>query len=153
MMQPEYDDNYSTCKETSAVFRIVHDMLQPPDITAQINLTPTRAWRKGEPAEWRGRPARTGMWMLDTEGTVLSRDLRRHLDWLITQLQDKHIQLDELRQQGYSMDVFCHWVQLGGTGGPTLSVRNMQGLAALSLELGFEFWSENEDSDDEEIEP
>ena len=146
-MKSPYDDQYSTCKETSVVFRLIHPAIDLDSITAALKLAPSRAWRKGDPAEWKGRPARTGMWMLDSEGMVVSRDLRRHLDWLILQLRGKHDQLREFRDAGYHIDVFCHWVQLGGTGGPTLSPANMRGLAELDLELGFEFWSETDDDD------
>ena len=96
----------------------------------------------------KGRPARTGMWVLSSDGTIQSRDLRRHLDWLIATLQGRYIALQQLKEHHYSVDGICHWVQLGGTGGPTLSPANMRGLADLDLELGFEFWSEDEDEEE-----
>jgi hypothetical protein len=150
MMSEAYNDAYATCKETSAALRIAHPALDPEAISAQLHLTPSWAWRKGEPKEPRQRPARIGMWALDTDGVVASRDLRRHLDWLLDHLHDKGAILDQLRQQGYAIDVFSTWVRLGGTGGPTLSPRNMRGLADLSLELQFEFWAVDEDEDEDE---
>lgn len=149
-MVDEYDDTYATCKETSALLRIAHPALDPATLSEQLQLTPARAWRKGEPKEPKHRPARIGMWILDTYGVVASRDLRRHLDWLLDHLHDKGAILDQLRQQEYAIDVFSTWVRLGGTGGPMLSPRNMRGLADLSLELQFEFWAVDEDEDEDE---
>lgn len=149
-MSEIYDDNYSTCKETSAAFRIAHPLLDPDTISAQLQLVPSWAWRKGELKEPRGRPARIGMWALDTNGSVQSRDLRRHLDWLINHLHDKLDVLEQFRLSGYEMDIFCLWVRLGGTGGPTLSPHNMFGLANLHLPIGFEFWSVNDEEDDDD---
>jgi len=146
----EYKDDFNTCKETFVTFRIIHEALNPEEITGKFQLAPSDSWRKGEPKEWKGRAARTGMWVLSTENRVLSRDLRRHLDWIIEHVQDKSLVLDDLRTQGYHIDVFCHWVQLGGTGGPILSPRNMEGMSRLSLEISFEFWSEPETDDEEE---
>jgi hypothetical protein len=74
--------------------------------------------------------------------------LRRHLDWLIDHLHNKGDILDQLRNRSYEIDIFCLWVQLGGTGGPTLSPRNMRGLADLQLAIGFEFWSAVDEDDE-----
>jgi uncharacterized protein DUF4279 len=146
-MTNDYDDNYSTCKETSAAFRIIHPALDPDTISQQLGLRPSWAWRKGQPRGRRNIPSRSGIWGLDTEGVLTSRDLRRHLDWLLDQLEPKAEVLEELRGQGYAMDIFCLWCRLGGTGGPILSARNMARLAALNLTLGFEFWAVDEDEE------
>ncbi len=140
-----YDDAYGTCKSTSVLLHISHASLQPDSITHQLHLQPSWAWQKGEPRERKGRPARTGLWVLSSETAVHSRDVRRHIDWLIAHVQGRETVLQDLKNAGYQVSSFCHWVQLGGTGGPTLSPRNMRGLADLGLELGFEFWSEDED--------
>ncbi len=103
---------------------------------------------KGQPRGRRNIPSRIGIWGLDSEGVVASRDLRRHLDWLLDQLESKAVVLVELQRGGYSMDVFCHWCRLGGTGGPMLSPRQMSRLAALNLTIGFEFWAVDEEFDE-----
>ena len=146
----DYDDNYSTCSKTSADFRIKHDLLDPNYISQLLGLSPSWGGMKGD--VWTGisRPSRFGIWALSTEGNVVSRDLRRHIDWLVGQLEGKESALALLKEQDYSMDVFCNWIRLGGTGGPTLSPRNMGGLAVLGLELAFEFWSINEQEDEED---
>ena len=144
-MTNDYDDNYGTCKETSAAFRIIHPALDPNRTSQELGLQPSWAWRKGEGRGRRSIPSRTGIWGLDTEGILTSRDLRRHLDWLLDHLEPKAAVLEDLRLQGYRMDVFCLWCRLGGTGGPMLSPRNMARLAALNLTIGFEFWAVDED--------
>jgi hypothetical protein len=147
-MTNDYDDNYSTCKETSAAFRIIHPALDPDAISQQLGLRSSWAWRKGQPRGRHNIPSRSGIWGLDTAGVLTSRDLRRHLDWLLDQLEPKAEVLQELRGQGYAMDVFCLWCRLGGTGGPMRSPRNMTRLAALNVTIGFEFWAVDEDEDD-----
>jgi hypothetical protein len=145
-MSEEYDDDYSTCRETSAALRIMHLELEPDYISQQLEMVPSWSRKKGEISDTSKRAARIGIWALDTEGIVKSRDLRRHIDWIIEQVSEKKPVLDELRRQAYRMDVFCLWVRSGGTGGPILSPHNMRGLGVLDLEIGFEFWDiENED--------
>ena len=149
-MNDEYDDYYPTCKATSAAFRIMHPELEPDIISQQLALTPSWTWRKGTVRGRRQVPARSGIWGFDTDGVITSRDLRRHLDWLLDHLDPHAAVLAELRAEGYQMDIFCLWCRLGGTGGPMLSPRNMARLAALGLTIGFEFCAEDEDEDDDE---
>jgi Domain of unknown function (DUF4279) len=146
-MSDEYDDNYTTCRETSASLRVMHLELDPDYVSRQLGIAPSWSRKKGEMPKTSKRAARIGIWALDTENIVKSRDLRRHIDWIIDQVSEKQLVFDELRRQDYKMDVFCLWIRSGGTGGPTLSSRNMRGLGALDLEMGFEFWdTEEEDS-------
>jgi hypothetical protein len=147
-MTDEYDDDYATCKYTSAAFRLIHPTLDPDWITHQLQISPSWAYKKGDHIKNNTtRTSKIGIWGLDTEGFVQSRDLRRHIDWLIDILHDKAHLIAELQKQGYRVDIFCHWAGLGGTGGPTLSPRNMYGLALLNIEIGFEFWHENEEEE------
>jgi hypothetical protein len=145
----EYDDDYGTCKATSASFRVIHRDLNPADVTLLLGMQPTWAYKRGDSRGERETSAPRGIWGFSTEDMVVSRDLRRHLDMLVDQLYDKVEQLNELRSRGYQLDVFCDWIRSGGTGGPTLSPRNMAGLSRLGLKIGFEFWSVDEDNDDE----
>jgi hypothetical protein len=149
-----YDDSYGTCQQTSAAFRIWHVDLHPAHISQQLGLLPSWSYQCGAPrSSPNGRlllPYKFGIWGFATEGKVQSRDLRRHLDWLLDHLAPAAVLLHQWQSEGYRTDVFCNWVRLGGTGGPTLSPRNMVRLAQLNLELGFEWWSvdEPDDADD-----
>jgi hypothetical protein len=144
--EPEYDDAYGTCEETEASFRMFHEMLNPSEISRLLNLEPSDSYRKGDIVGRIGRPRPFGAWLLSTEEVVQSRDLRRHLDWLVDHLIDRVDELHHLREHGYRMDVYCKWVS-GGQGGPTLSPRNMEGLSALGLKLGIEvYWGGDEEA-------
>jgi hypothetical protein len=145
-MLNEYDDEYQTCERTYASLRIMNDDLDPEEISRQLGIQPTWAWRKGEPRGARKIPSRIGIWGLSTE-VMQSRDIRRHLDWLIDQMIGKEEYLKQLQTQGYRMDVFCYWLS-NGQGGPTVSPKNMKGLANLGIELGFDFWMGGDDEND-----
>jgi len=145
-MSNEYNDEYEACERTNASLRIINDNLDPEAISRQLGIQPTWAWRKGELRGARKIPSRVGIWGLSTE-FMQSRDIRRHLDWLIEQLVGKEEYLKQLQKQGYRMDVFCYWVS-NGQGGPTVSPKNMRGLANLGIELGFDFWMGGDDEND-----
>ena len=150
-MNEAYDDNYGTCKETSTCFRIMHPDLDLAAISQQLDLVPAWTRQKGQ-IYGKSTPQRISIWALDTEGIITSRDMRRHLDWLLDQLEPKRDVLAQFRERGYEMDLYCLWCRLGGTGGPMLSPYQMTRMAALELTIGFEFWHEDEDEDENEDE-
>jgi RHS repeat-associated protein len=85
------------------------------------------------------RPIDVNAWFLSSEGKIDSRDLRRHLDWLLERLAPVSEQLKALQGiPGVAMYVTCIWWAAHGEGGPTLGPRHMRGLAALDLECSFE---------------
>jgi Domain of unknown function (DUF4279) len=137
-----YDDVYPTCERTYAELRIYGDILDPDDISCQLKLEPTSVQRKGEVREgFRGRAKTTkvGGWFLSSEGRVDSLDLRRHLDWLLTQLSPaaEDVKVIAARPE-VSMHVTCIWWSKYGHGGPTLWPEQMSELARLDLECAFE---------------
>jgi hypothetical protein len=143
-----YKDDYQTCEETFASLRIAHEALDPDDISNQLGLAPTWSLRKGEARGESGVPAPTGVWGLSTEGVIESRDLRRHLDSILDALDGKDGILENLRDKGYKMDIWCLWVSTPYSGGgPTISPHNMARLANLGLELVFDFYQ----GDDEQV--
>jgi hypothetical protein len=147
-MNEAYDDNYGTCKKTSTCFRIMHPDLDLAAISQQLDLIPAWTRQKGQLYGKRKTPHRISIWALDTESIITSRDTRRHLDWLLDQLEPKTAVLAQFRGHGYEMDLYCMWYGLGGTGGPMLSLYQMARMAALQLTIGFEFWHEDEDEDE-----
>jgi hypothetical protein len=131
----EYLDDYPTCSSTYATLRIFSGDLSPDKVTTTLGITPTRVQsvtRSGNPLSG---------WFLSTEGVVQSRDLRRHLDWLLDRLLPVRTKLSDLQtQQGVSMDVFCYWRSAHGQGGPTLNPKQMRNLADLNLEIGMDIY-------------
>jgi Domain of unknown function (DUF4279) len=137
-----YDDTYPTCERTCATLRVYPGSVDPDLITARLGITPTQVNKKG--ASWRTarghehtRPLNA--WFLASEGDVDSKDVRRHLDWLLARLGPVKDQLRELQSMPeMKMSIECVWWSAYGQGGPTLWPEQMQGMAELGLECGFD---------------
>lgn len=132
-MSAPYDDAYPSCEGTCATLRIFPRALDPDEVTKRLGVEPTATQR--EVARPGAAPARLHAWLLSSEGQVDSRDLRRHLDWIVGKLAGKGPSLDALRREGAVMDVGCVWLSSQARGGPTLSTPQMQALASLGLEV------------------
>ena len=134
------DDEYATCERTTATLRIACGDMHPQQVTALLNVEPTHQTVRGEPMQFSSRAKshvpRLNMWLLDSEGVILSKDLRRHLDWIIGKVRLHRDALFSLQQMpDVKMDVSCVWWSLHGDGGPTLWPEQMLGLAELNLEM------------------
>jgi hypothetical protein len=134
----EYNDDYPTCSCTYVTLRIYPGVLSPDEITLRLNLEPSSTQRP----EVRGPGVKDlpSAWFLRSEGVVDSRDVRRHLDWLLKQIADKRSAFTALRTAGVRIDVSCYWMSASGHGGPTLSPTQMSALAALDLDVGFDVY-------------
>jgi hypothetical protein len=87
-------------------------------------------------------------WFLSSEDKVASKDVRRHLDWLLDLIWPARLPLADLQQtSGVKIDVNCVWWSASGHGGPTLWPEQMGRLAELGLECGFDvyFFGEEEE--------
>jgi len=140
-------DDYPTCKETSAVLRIFSDEIDPREITRLLRVEPSSIQIKGErkypnKAEYINKE---NGWFLDSEDLVESRDLRRHLEWLLNKTNNCHDKLKELSSKGAEITIFCPWQSASGQGGPTMDPQQMKVLGDLNIELLFEFWVCDED--------
>ena len=71
---------------------------------------------------------------------VESRDVRRHLDWLLSRIDPRADAIHSLRSDGCRMDVSCFWVSASGHGGPSVLPAQMGPLARLGLELWFDIY-------------
>jgi hypothetical protein len=139
----EIDDDYPTCERTYATLRIFRDDLDPDSVTRTLGIEPTRVQVKEQPSTNRFGGVRVpeiGGWLLSTEGQVTSRDVRRHLLWLLDKLAGSDHSLGCLRMAGCRIDVFCFWLSAEGHGGPTLSPEIMKRLGELGLEVGFDVY-------------
>lgn len=146
--ETQYDDDYPTCTETFAWFRVMRDDLSPDSVTALLGIEPTHTQVRGElPRPSSKHPFRSGGWFLESRSFVQSRDSRRHLDWLLNQLRDKANATAELAAQGCQMDICIYWVSVG-QGGPTLSPAQMAQLGELGVELWFDIYFERQDRAD-----
>lgn len=149
-----YDDQYATCERTLATLCIYGPDLEPSEISGHLGIIPSRTQKMGEVftnSFGRQRTAKLGGWFLTSEGSVFSKDLRRHLDWLLNLLRPKKEALLSVQaRSGVWMNVECVWWSKYGEGGPTLSHEQLQGLASLNLECGFEiaFFGDEEEQEE-----
>jgi len=113
-----YNDEYPTCEETHATLRIYYDELNPDDVSSRLRLVPTESQKKGQIIH-APREAPVGAWFLSSQDHVQSRDVRRHIVWVIDQLSGREAIVRSLQDEGYQIDLFCFWASASGHGGPS----------------------------------
>lgn len=138
-----YNDAYPSCERTFAELRVYSDVIDPAAITAMLGIQPTSVQPKGAVTTnslGRTRVAPTNGWYLSSEGRTASKDVRRHLDWLLSVLSTKKATLEQIQgMRDVRMNVTCIWWMAGG-GGPSLWPEQMSGLADLNLECAFDLY-------------
>lgn len=136
------NDDYPTCERTSAELRIYTGSFDPTEVTTHLRIEPSQVQKLGEVRKGfrsRERTIKLGGWFLSSEGQVQSRDLRRHLDWLLERLMPAKADLILFQEQGnIQMGVHCIWWSVAGEGGPTLWPEQMRALADLNLECSLD---------------
>jgi hypothetical protein len=86
------------------------------------------------------RLGKVNVWLLDSEKFVTSKDLRRHLDWIIATVYPSKTGLLQLQDRpDVKMDVSCVWWSRYGDGGPALWPEQMSALAELNLEISIAY--------------
>lgn len=140
-LQTPYDTSYATCAYTHAWFRIMSPELDPDEVTALLDVVPSRVQRKGDvvPAKLDKVLSRAG-WFLSTKGVLDSKDSRHHLDWILDHLKGRQAALSKLHDRGYLIDLCVRWDSKTGDGGPTLSPKQMCELADLDIEIWFDVY-------------
>ena len=141
---PHYVDNYGTCERTLAELRIYSDVVTPTEMSRRLGLKPSSNVEKGKvlSATRTGRPhvGQTNSWILSSDGKVESRDARRHLDWLLDQLEPAKAELLVLQDTSeVQMHVTCIWWSAFGHGGPMFWPNELSRISALNLELEVDF--------------
>ena len=149
-----YDDKYGTCMETRAELLIYPKELHPDEVTKIMGIEPTQRNVAGEVninSIGRKRVTKNNGWFLSSEGSVDSLDVRRHLDWLIAQIESKSEALEKIQSlPEVKMSVNCAWYLRSETGGgPTIWPEQMAALARLNLELSFDIYFFPDEDDDE----
>jgi len=137
-------DDYPTCKDTYASFNVYPRDFDPSEITNCLSLKPTYTTKKGDVERPRDRDdtyvivSKLNFWSFSTKGKVLSKDVRRHIDWLLDHLTPKQSTIINLQKQACQMNISCYWVSKHGHGGPILSPSQMEKLARLNIEIHFD---------------
>ena len=151
-MITEYNDDYPSCKRTDVLLRVYPGERSPDWVTSLLGVEPSAVNRKGEQRTnsiGRTRTIPKNAWFLSSEGKVNSRDARRHLDWLLEQLEGAEAGLSQLIvENGVSVDISCVWWSAAGHGGPTLSPSQMSRLGKLGIELGFDIYFFGDDDNE-----
>lgn len=142
----DYDNEYPSCLETRCELRVYPGNMHPDEVTRLLNIEPTQVNEAGKiivNSLGRRRVVRNNGWFLSSEGSVDSKDLRRHLDWLLAKLHPSASALAYLQNMpGVTMTIDCVWWSASGHGGPTLWPEQMKIMAELGLECGFDVYFE-----------
>lgn len=130
-----YIDDYASCARTYATFRVYPGAVAPSAVTEALGLQPTRTSIQGVKS-----PLHVNGWFLSSKDVIESRDSRRHIDWLLDQIEPVASAIDALISSGAKADIFCFWESNSGNGGPELSPAQMSRLCRLNLSVGWDVW-------------
>jgi hypothetical protein len=86
-----------------------------------------------------------GRWFLSTKGVTASKEVRRHVNWILERLDGKDEILRSLQEGGNRMNLLCYLLSADGHGGPILSPAIMRRLGALELEVEFDIYGPYDD--------
>lgn len=138
------DPTYKTCAECHAALCIYPGDMLPDEVSALLRLSPTLQHAKGEDplSPWGKKfKAPRSLWVLSSQGSVDSKDLRAHVQWLLSILEPVASGLQSLRNiPGLDMHILCTWVSRYGDGGPYLWPEQLQCMAQLDLPCHFDFY-------------
>jgi Domain of unknown function (DUF4279) len=124
--------DYPTCEQTYATLCVYPESLDPSDVTVRLGIEPSHWQRRGESRRPPSRPAKINGWFLSSQGVVESRDVRRHLDWVLSMVVPRAEAILALQAEACRMDVSCFWVSASGHGGPSVQPAQMRELARAS---------------------
>jgi hypothetical protein len=135
-----YDDDYATCARTYAALRIFSVHISPAEITEALGVTPTAQQHRGPVENAQGQVVgmRPTAWFLSSEGQVVSKDARRHLDFVLDKLSGRALSLARLVERGARADIVCLWVAATVQAGPTLSPPQCKKLGELGIDCWFD---------------
>jgi Domain of unknown function (DUF4279) len=133
-----------------ANLRIFGDDLDPSAVTRALELPPDDSWRKGDEHLTRSKsgnvlrqpPRKTGMWSMSSLKWVNSPKLENHILWLVSQLEPKQEQMQNLLAAGYKADIFCFSV--GRTSQtPAISNQLRNRCASLGLSINIDHYQQD----------
>jgi hypothetical protein len=79
-------------------------------------------------------------WRLSSKKYIVSRDLREHIDWLISILTNAGFNADKFCDTEFTLK--CFWHSKYGDGGPMLCTEQTSALAKLGLDCVFDIYYE-----------
>jgi len=132
----KFSDDYRTCSYTYATLRVYPpDGITPEGITERLGIEPHQVLHKGH-CRPSGLVQRVDAWLFGSEGKVVSKDSRRHIHWLLDQLEPCREALRQLANDGVSIDIVVRWDSSQGHGGPI----HDQALSRRLADFEFDLW-------------
>lgn len=128
---------------TNATLCIYAADLDPEEITARLRITPTDAFRKGEPISTKRRKYAdhpTGGWLLSSRDRVTSAELDAHLSWLLAQVAQASEAIRALVAEGKDLAISCVVSGAATGGGPTLEAATLAKIAELGLPVDLDIY-------------
>lgn len=108
------------------------------DVTVRLGICPTYSHEVGDAFGRGDQRRKQAMWCLSTEADGRGR-LDDHLARLLVQIEPKLAIIEDLANEGYTMDWFC-FVSVEGQGGVMLGVDLLRRLAALPIEVDLDIY-------------
>jgi hypothetical protein len=142
----DYDDAYPTCSRTWATLCIfLPDTTSPDTLTKNLGVQPSITHLKGEVYKGKVRKWPT-CWFLESTGKVESKEIRRHIDWLLDQVEHKSEIFNKLQTDGAEIHLSCFWGSSVGHGGPMLDPKILRRIASLHIGITFDIYFEGDDT-------
>ncbi len=137
-----YHDDYKTCEETFATLCIYPGEVDPDEVTKRLKITPTSSQKKRDALYIQNSaPVKIpSAWFLSSKTQVSSKDLRRHIDFILDKIIPKAYALHGLKELGSEVKLSCYWVSKHRHGGPIISPCQMKKLVLLDIELDFDLY-------------
>lgn len=148
-----YDDSYPTCSRTYATLCIYLPNASNLDkLTEKLGIQPSRTQVKGEIRKGQVREWPTA-WFLESKGIVESKDVRRHINWLLDKLQDEAEIIQQLLTEGSQIYLSCFWESAVGHGGPMLDAVILKRIVELGIGITFDIYFTDDNGSSERDEP
>jgi len=136
-----FDPQHPTCSYTHVWLRVMHEQLDPTEISGLLGIEPTKVQLAGDRIyDTSELTYKYSGWSLQSKGHVQSRDSRDHFAWLLERISGKGNVLQSLASRGYLVDICCRWDSASGHGGPTMDPEQLVQLGSLGVEVWFDIY-------------
>ena len=136
----DYNDDYPTCASTYATLCVyLPDNADPNALSEKLGLQPSRIQIKGEIRDGKVKNWPTS-WFLQTSEQVQSKDIRRHVDWLLEHLKDHLEIIKQLQATDSEVHISCFWVSAAQHGGPMLDHDILKRVGNLNIGISFDIY-------------
>lgn len=136
--------DYETCSECFVRLMIYTGAINPNEITKLLEVEPTYITLAGDKITnslGRTREVKNSGWFLSSEEIVNSKDLREHIDWIVSKISPFATNLKKIQEiKDIKLTLKCVWFSKFGHSGPVLWPEQMKALSDLDLECSFDIY-------------